>query len=112
MFTICDEASARREINWRCPPYRSHIDWLQQQDFSKTEAFWRQTLKDFGAHRWWLIISQAGETAERQGDQKSGSRRRSHNAAFAGRENQLTLAQWCRCWALLLSRYSGEADGV
>src|SRR5437867_3933463 len=24
-------------------PYRDYIDWLEQQDFSKGEAFWRQT---------------------------------------------------------------------
>ncbi|NJO94416.1 MAG: non-ribosomal peptide synthetase [Hydrococcus sp. RM1_1_31] len=27
-------------------PFRDYIDWLQQQDIAKTEAFWRQALKE------------------------------------------------------------------
>src|SRR5262249_40813805 len=30
-------------------PYRDYIDWLQLQDFSKSEAFWRETLEGFVA---------------------------------------------------------------
>lgn len=31
----------------KSPPYRNYVTWLQQQDFGKAEAFWRQTLKGF-----------------------------------------------------------------
>lgn len=30
-------------------PYRDYIAWLQQQDLSEAEGFWRQTLKGFTA---------------------------------------------------------------
>ena len=37
-----------KEISLPIPrPYRHYIDWLQQQDFSTDEAFWRETLKGF-----------------------------------------------------------------
>src|SRR5204863_1562070 len=31
------------------PAYREYIDWLQQQDWSKAEDFWRQRLKGFSS---------------------------------------------------------------
>ena len=33
----------------RSRPYGDYISWLQQQDLSQAEAFWRRTLKGFNA---------------------------------------------------------------
>ncbi|HET8846577.1 MAG TPA: condensation domain-containing protein, partial [Ktedonobacteraceae bacterium] len=96
-------------------PYRDYIAWLQEQDLSQAEAFWRQRLKGFiaptrltvdqmpvpgiGQHfaeqRW--IIPEEITTALQ---------------VFA-RMHQLTLNTLVQgAWALLLSYYSGELDLV
>ena len=96
-------------------PFRDYIHWLQQQDLTRAEAFWRQYLKGFTsptalpghfAGRELLPIQQA--TQERELDEPS-------TQALQGmaRRQQLTLNTIVLgAWALLLSRYSGEQDVV
>ena len=48
VFAFYEAFRQGKEISLPLPrPYRDYIDWLQQQDFSKDEAFWREMLKGF-----------------------------------------------------------------
>ena len=50
VFAFYEAFRSGTELELPLPrPYRDYIDWLQQQDFSKAEPFWRQTLKGFSA---------------------------------------------------------------
>ena len=98
-------------------PYRDYIDWLQQQDFRKDESFWRQRLKGFTAPTR-LSVDHAPELSggdvNRAGiqDIKLSTEITSALRSMA-EENGLTLATIMQgAWAILLSRYSGEADVV
>ncbi len=94
-------------------PYRDYIKWLQQQDWSKSESFWRQSLKGFTAatplltdpiscHR-----SGFGEQEIRL-SQKTTSMLQSFM-----QQHQLTLNTLVQgAWAILMSRYSFETDVV
>ena len=46
-------------------PYEDYIDWLQKQDFSQAEVFWRQTLKGFTAPTP-LVLDQARKNIAHQ----------------------------------------------
>jgi amino acid adenylation domain-containing protein len=98
-------------------PYRDYIDWLQQQDFSKAETFWRQTLKGFSTPTPLAIDYAPGAEAEIETHQGAHEIKLSADITSALRtlvqQNQLTLNTIVQgAWALLLNRYSGEADIV
>jgi len=98
-------------------PYRDYVDWLQQQDFRKDESFWRKSLKGFTAPTD-LTIDRApelsGGDANRAGRQEIKLSTEITTALRSmAEENDLTLATIVQgAWAILLSRYSGEADVV
>jgi amino acid adenylation domain-containing protein/non-ribosomal peptide synthase protein (TIGR01720 family) len=101
----------------RTRPYRNYINWLQQQDLSQAEAFWRQTLQDFsaptplGVDRALASFSSEGESYQEQHLQLSVAATAALDS-FA-RQHQLTLNTLVQgVWALLLSRYSGQQDVV
>jgi hypothetical protein len=97
-------------------PYGDYISWLQQQDLSQAEAFWRRTLEGFNAATPFGVDHPV--EAEPEGE------------VFCAEETQLTLTatealqSLARAerltvnvivqgaWALLLSRYSGCDDVV
>jgi len=103
--------------------YRDYIAWLQKQDGSASEAFWRERLRGFRtATALRLDAPDTDPTAiEAPGDVALDDvyreRRRELSSevtaaldAFA-RCNALTVASLVRAaWAILLSRYSGEED--
>ena len=98
-------------------PYREHIEWLGQQDLSKAETFWRQTLQGFAAPTA-LAVARATDhgpgNGEVRGEQEVRLSRLVTSAlrSFA-QSNGLTLNTLVQgAWALLLSRYSGEEDVV
>ena len=98
-------------------PYRDYISWLQGQDLSKAERFWRKALKGFAAPTP-LLGSPAHQKHEDQDYEAAdllGSSPPSLTAAlraFASRHG-LTLSTIVQgAWAILLSRYSGEDDIV
>jgi amino acid adenylation domain-containing protein/non-ribosomal peptide synthase protein (TIGR01720 family) len=98
-------------------PYRDYIDWLQQQDLSEAEAFWRRTLQGFTAPTPLAVDRQPdGETAEAQGYAKEVLRLPETVTASlesTARRSQLTVNTLVQgAWALLLNRYSGEEDVV
>jgi len=98
-------------------PYRDYIDWLQQQDFREDEPFWRKSLKGFTAPTGLTIDrapEQSGSDVNRAGRQDVRLSTEITTALRAiAEENALTLATIVQgAWAILLSRYSGEADVV
>jgi amino acid adenylation domain-containing protein len=98
-------------------PYRDYIAWLQQQDLSKAEAFWRQQLKGFtvptalGVDRVSGNLSSQDEGCDRQIIRLSVAETAALQS-FA-QQHKLTLNLLLQgAWALLLSRYSREEDVV
>jgi len=111
--------SQNRDLNLELPrPYREYIAWLQEQDFSKIEIFWRQKLKGFAAPT--PLMEGAGTKTLQPSAGEDYDRQRislpiTATAALQSlaRQHQLTLNAVVQgAWALLLSRYSGEEDVV
>ena len=118
VFSTYDAVCRGEELKKPEPrPFREYINWLQQQNWSTAEYFWRQRLKGF-------TVPTALRTIRP---------RRNHDDAASGRgeqqvkltqpltsrlkvlasENRVTLSTVMQgAWAILLSRYSGEEDVV
>jgi amino acid adenylation domain-containing protein len=113
------EAFARNEdLELPAPRnYRDFIEWLQKQDWSRAEMFWREALKDFTTATPLTVMRAANEEIERDnvhGEQQIGLSETTTAAlkSFA-QTNRFTLNTLVQgAWALLLSRYSGEEDVV
>ncbi|MEW6736658.1 MAG: condensation domain-containing protein, partial [Acidobacteriota bacterium] len=97
--------------------YCEYITWLQQQDLTEAEKFWRQALQDFRTPTTLPVES----VSTRLPSQQEGYARQQISfspvltAALRSfvRHNQLTLNTLVQgAWGLLLSRYSGEQDIV
>jgi Non-ribosomal peptide synthetase modules and related proteins len=113
----CYEAYCRgRELRLESPrPYRDYIAWLQRQDLSQAEGFWRKALQGMTAPTPLPIGRSAGVRLEREPRYEEQGLR--FSAALTGqlqalaRGQRLTLNTLVQgAWALLLSRYSGEED--
>ncbi len=101
----------------QCRPYRDYIGWLQQQDLSAAESFWRETLRGFSAPNQLPIIDNAAgpsETEQENGEQQKYLSAEATSALhLLARRHQLTLNTLVQgAWALLLSRYKAETDVV
>ena len=101
----------------RSRPYRDYIAWLQQQNLSQAEAFWRQALKGFTAPTPLVVgkavgnLSSQQESYDEQQIQLSAATTQALQS-FA-QHHQLTLNTLVQgAWVLLLSRYSGQEDVV
>ena len=98
-------------------PYRDYIKWLQQQNLSQAEAFWRQILKGFTAPTPLVVAPPSRgvpSLTEAHGREKIQLSEAATTAlsSFA-QEHDLTLNTLVQgAWSLLLSRYSGEEDVV
>ncbi|MFB2923834.1 condensation domain-containing protein [Aerosakkonema funiforme] len=103
-------------------PYKDYIAWLKQQDLSKAERFWRQTLQGFSKPTP-LGITQIAQENNRTGEDFSSCDRGKQRAYLSASDtatlqslvkaNRLTLNSLVQgIWALLLHRYSGENDVV
>jgi amino acid adenylation domain-containing protein len=98
-------------------PYSDYIEWLQQQDFSKAEAFWKQTLRGFSVPTPLVVERSArgGHSQELGHGQEQILLSEAVTSALKSlaQEHELTLNTVVNgAWALLLSRYSGEEDVV
>ena len=98
-------------------PYQDYIAWLQQQDLSKAETFWRERLRGFTAP----TSLETNWTTSASPDQTQGYGEQQVRLSVAAtaalqafaRQHQLTLNTLVQgAWALFLSRYSGEEDVV
>lgn len=108
-----------KQINLdRCRPYADYISWLQQQDLSHAESFWRRTLEGFNAPTPLGVDHPAEAAAEHEGEvfgaeQTHFSTATTEALQALARRERLTLNVIVQgAWALLLSRYSGRDDVV
>lgn len=99
-------------------PYGDYIAWLQQQDLSQAEEYWRRTLAGYkGLPPLWLDNYADGiqaDSSEGYDSQQMWCSVETTAAlqALSGR-HQLTLNTLVQgAWALLLSRYTGKDDVV
>jgi amino acid adenylation domain-containing protein/non-ribosomal peptide synthase protein (TIGR01720 family) len=96
-------------------PYANYIAWLQRQDATKAEAFWRESLKGFTSP---TVLEGGGRQgdARRPGESYAEQRVQLTEELTArlqqlARQQQVTLNTVVQgAWALLLSIYSSEAD--
>ncbi|HEY6802400.1 MAG TPA: non-ribosomal peptide synthase/polyketide synthase [Pyrinomonadaceae bacterium] len=95
-------------------PYRDYIAWLQQQDLSKAENYWRGVLRGF---------EQPTTILKSNGAVHHETNYKHHRIRLTPEESQLLQERARReqvtmntvlqgAWALLLSRYSNTADVV
>jgi amino acid adenylation domain-containing protein len=118
VFQFYDAFCAGRELHLEvCRPYGDYIAWLQQQDLSQAEAFWRQTLQGFTTPTSLYVGSVGSDVA----DEEAGYGEQEKRLSEALTEALLTLARRHHlsantlvlgAWAMLMSRYSGEEDVV
>jgi amino acid adenylation domain-containing protein len=121
VFAFYEACQQRQALHLEQPrPYGDYVAWLQQQDLSAAEAFWRKTLAGFAAPTP-LTIDQASNRLMEQQKSDMDYAELSMNLSVAAtatlqlltRQQQLTLNTVVQgAWALLLSWYSGEADVV
>ncbi|HEX8161805.1 MAG TPA: amino acid adenylation domain-containing protein, partial [Pyrinomonadaceae bacterium] len=97
-------------------PYRDYVAWLQGQNSSEAEAFWRQTLRGFSAPTALAVDRGRGAAA---GEESYGelhvslSAEATESLRALARGQRLTLNTVVQgAWAMLLSRYSGDEDVV
>jgi amino acid adenylation domain-containing protein len=97
-------------------PYRHYIAWLQQQNSSDMEQFWRVTLKGFAAP---TLLGDDSQAEESDGAADYGeftltipasTTAAARACAKRCHVTENTLVQGA--WALLLSRYCGETDVI
>ncbi|MHC5747096.1 MAG: amino acid adenylation domain-containing protein [Nostoc sp.] len=98
-------------------PYRDYIVWLQQQNLSKAEIFWRETLKDFTTPTslWANQAARKSLTPEYDYAEQKIQLSAVITAALQSLAQQyhLTLNTLVQgAWALLLSCYTGQDDVV
>lgn len=122
VFAFYDSFCQGEDLQLETPrPYRDYIDWLQQQDFSQAEKFWRQFLHGFTAPTPLTVdkalLSDRKHLERIEAENNFGEQEIRISAAIAqslqslAREHQITLNTLLQgTWALLLSRYSGERD--
>ena len=116
--TLYQALSNGHEIILEQPhPYRDYIAWLQKQNASKAEAFWRRTLRGFYAPTPLVPDRAERMTPGRQEEYAEHQRplpvETAKELQLLARRNQLTLYTLLQGgWALLLSRYSQREDVV
>lgn len=118
VFALYDAACQGQDVQLPLGrPYQDYIAWLQQQDVTKAEAFWRERLSGFRLPTP-LVVDTPPETASappQDNDEQAfifpaDFTAVLHKFAQAHRLTVNTVLQGA--WALLLSRYSGEDDIV
>lgn len=98
-------------------PFREYISWLQKQDISKAEIYWRETLRGFTVPTP-LMMDKAADTLSSENEdhdcqQTLLSITTTDALNSLTRKYHLTLNIILKgAWAILLSRYSGESDIV
>ncbi|MFS0516458.1 amino acid adenylation domain-containing protein [Nostoc sp. UIC 10607] len=98
-------------------PYRDYIAWLQQQNLSKAESFWREMLKGFTNPTPLEINRAAGSFHQQEASYDKQEIKLSKATTTAlqslARQYQLTLNTVIQgAWALLLNFVSSESDVV
>jgi amino acid adenylation domain-containing protein len=118
VFSFYESLCTGKEVSEKpSRPYREYIKWVRQQDFSKAEDFWRDSLRGIvaptplGVDR---IPEEIPGDGKAHGDEQIRlSKLGSRDLRDFARQSQLTLNTVTQgAWALLLSHYSGERDVV
>jgi amino acid adenylation domain-containing protein/non-ribosomal peptide synthase protein (TIGR01720 family) len=107
------EAASRQEPAWLPPvrPFREYIAWLERQDITASEEFWRRELAGFSAPTP-LVIDHPRAAASRRASRQLVllPAMTDELRAFARRQGLTLSTLMNAAWAVLLSRYSSEAD--
>lgn len=118
VLSFYEAFSQNQTLNLRPPrPYRDYITWLQQQDLSQAEAFWRRSLEGIEAPTSIRMTQPHYSLNNEQENYLSQQIHLSESTTSALRllaqQHQLTLNTLAQgAWALLLSYYSGETDVI
>ncbi len=114
VFTFYDAFYQGKNLQLPQPrPYQDYITWLQQQDWSKSESFWRDLLKGFSAPTPLLVDSNPSEESGYGEQEIRLSLKTTAMLQSLAQQHQITLNTLVQgVWGLLLSRYSGESDVV
>lgn len=117
VFAFYDACCQGEDLQLAQPrPYCNHIEWLQQQDWSKAESFWRKWLQGFTAPTPLVVDTPKADEDQVQQWGEQQIRLTATTTAMLrslAQQHQLTLNTLVQgAWALLLSRYSGETDVV
>ncbi|HEX7241918.1 MAG TPA: amino acid adenylation domain-containing protein, partial [Longimicrobiaceae bacterium] len=114
VFTVYEAVLLHREVAVRpCRPFRDYVAWLERQDLSRAEAYWRETLEGFTVPTPLEIVRSGGAggtVAHVEHRLSTGTTEALLGAARRHRTTTNTIVQGA--WGLLLSRYSGEEDVV
>ncbi|MDJ0719088.1 MAG: amino acid adenylation domain-containing protein [Prochloraceae cyanobacterium] len=98
-------------------PYQDYIAWLQKQDVSQTEVYWRGELQGF-TNPTPLVVERItdnneGQKQSYQEQHLQLSEKVTNNLKNLVQKHRLTLNSLIQgTWAILLSRYSGNSDVV
>lgn len=118
VFAFYEAFAKGEELELPLPrPYRDYIAWLNQQDLSPAKLFWQNLLKGFASptplihhHQASSVVTEA-ETYTEQGIRLSLETTARLKAL--AKAHGVTLNNFVQgAWALLLSRYSGEAEVI
>ncbi len=119
VFALYEAFCQDRYLNLQYPrPYRDYINWLQYQDLSQAEAYWRRTLKDFTKPTPLVNCAPHVSSTREDGDAYVNeyyplSATATSALRSLARQQQLTVNTLLQgAWAILLSRYCGENDVV
>ncbi|TAF05111.1 MAG: non-ribosomal peptide synthetase [Nostocales cyanobacterium] len=114
VFTFYDTFCEGKDLQLPKPrPYQDHIKWLQKQNWSKSENFWRNLLKGFIAPTPLLVDSNPSEQSGFSEQEIRLSLKTTAMLQSFAQQHQITLNTLVQgAWAILLSRYSGESDIV
>ncbi|HEV2686247.1 MAG TPA: condensation domain-containing protein, partial [Actinomycetota bacterium] len=117
VFDRYDALAAGRDLAFPVPrPYRAYIEWLERQDASGAEEFWRTALRGLAAPTRLPVERPLSSTGKDDGWAMAelALQRESTTALQRfSRERGLTLnTLLLGAWAQLLSRYSGETEVV
>ena len=107
------ESGSRGAVAQHAPQFRRYIDWLQTRDADTSRAFWTERLRGFIAPTPIFDAVPAGRgTGLGLVEQRLSADESQAVGAFA-RANDVTVGTLVTgAWALLLSRYTGDADVV
>jgi len=118
VFTFYEEFVEGRELPLKpAPQYLNYIAWLQKQDFTASEAFWRQTLESFSTPTP-LTLDRTQEPSTDlthvYGEEQSHVSQATTAAlqSFARRQRLTLNTVLQAAWALVLHRYSRSEDIV
>jgi len=95
----------------RTRPYRDYIVWLQQQDKTKAEAFWRRRLAGFEAPTSLRLANPDPNRTGYGNQQLRLTAATTDRLTQLARQNEITLNTVVQgAWSILLHRYSGDRD--